>query len=250
MIVGCCFFDRCQLLIESLTQLSIHRSPLKSLSIALGFVTATLGGLGCERELLPLDPSLVISGYEIRGSVSDRFGHPIPGVEVSIDYTLEWVDEGPEPTRVYQVPSLGESITIVVAGRDGRMVLIEPLGQQSSGPFSYDWDGRDGSGQTALPGVYEVRYQTAAGVRLTYPALLSGTRAATTDSLGRFTIRDRELPVGFYPVPEYSSSGAVYYGNLRVTNELILGFAIEGLRTYRTISVRRGQALIFDTRLD
>lgn len=209
-----------------------------------------LGLMACERELLPLDPSLIISGYEIRGTVRDRFGNPIFGVDVSIDYTLEWVDNGPEPTRVYQVSSPGESITVVVAGRDGRNVLVEPLGMQAAGPFSYIWNGRDGAGQLALPGVYEVRYQTAAGVRLTYPVLLSGTRVTTTDSLGRFTILDRELPVGFYPVPEYSSSGAVYYGNLRVTNELILGFAIGGIRSYRTVTVRRGQALIFDTRLD
>jgi hypothetical protein len=210
----------------------------------------SLLGLSCERELLPLDPSLIISGYEIRGTVNDRFGHPIAGVEVSVDYELEWVDDGPEPTRVYQVPSVGEAVTIVVAGRDGRMVLVEPLGQRPGGPLLYLWDGRDGSGQWALPGVYEVRYQTAAGVRLTYPVLLSGTRAAVTDSLGRFTIRDPELPVGFYPVPEYSPSGAVYYGNLRVTNELILGFSIEGFGSFRTVSVRRDQALIFDTRLE
>ncbi len=213
--------------------------------LALSFL-----GLSCERELLPLDPSLIISGYEIRGTVSDRFGNPIYGVDVTIDYTLEWVDNGPEPTRVYQVPSPGELITVVVAGRDGRSVLVESLGMQAPGPFSYVWNGRDGSGQLGLPGVYEVRYQTAAGVRLTYPVLLSGTRVATTDSLGRFTIRDRELPIGFYPVPEYSSSGAVYYGNLRVTNEVILGFAIEGIRSFRTVTLRRDEALIFDTRLD
>lgn len=228
-----------------LFRLVFHSNSIRSL-LFLG----ALGLASCERELLPLDPSLIITGYEIRGTVGDRFGNPIFGVDVTIDYTLEWVDNGPEPPRVYQVPSPGESITIVVAGRDGRTVRVESLGMQAAGPFSYLWNGRDGSGQLALPGVYEVRYQTAAGVRLTYPTLLSGTRVATTDSLGRFTIRDRELPVGYYPVPEYSSSGSVYFGNLRVTNELILGFAIEGIRSYRTVSVRSGQALIFDTRLD
>lgn len=209
-----------------------------------------LGIVSCERELLPLDPSVVIDGYEIRGTVSDRFGHPIPGVDVTIDYTLEWVNDGPEPSRVYQVPALGESITISVVDRDGRTVFVLPLGVQSGGAFSYVWNGRNANGQFVPPGTYEVRYQSGAGVRLTYPMLVSGTRATSTDSLGRFTVPDRALPIGFYPVPEYSPSGAVYYGNLRVTSDLILGFSIEGLSSYRTVHVRRDEALIFDTRLD
>jgi hypothetical protein len=211
---------------------------------------SVLGVVACERELLPLDPSLVISGYEIRGTVSDRFGNPINGVEVSIDYTLEWVDGGPEPVRVYEVPLLGESITVSVVSRDGRTAFVEALGMQPGGPFSYVWDGRDVLGQLVTPGVYEVRYQSAAGIRRTYPVLISGTRATTTDSLGRFSIPDRELPVGFYPVPEYSPSGTTYYGNLRVTSEVVLGFSIHGIRSYRAVSVRRDQAFIFDTRLD
>ncbi len=169
---------------------------------------------------------------------------------MSVDYTLEWVDDGPEPTRTYQVPLIGESITVTVVGRDGRTVFAEALGLQSGGPFSYLWSGRTSPGQFAAPGAYEVRYQTAAGVRLTYPYLLSGTIAATTDSLGRFIVRDLQLPIGFYPVPEYSSTGATYYGNLRVTSEVILGFSVGGIKDFRTVNVRRDQALVFATRLE
>lgn len=205
---------------------------------------------GCERELLPLDPSHIITGYEVRGVVSDRFGNPIAGVEVSVDYVLEFADDGPEPPRTYQVPPPGDTLTVSVIGRDGRTVLTLPQGPVPPGGFTYRWDGRTASGQPVLPGIYSVRYLSGGVVRNTFPVLVTGTTATVTDTVGRYVIRDRELPIGFYPVPDYSLSGTTYYGNLRITPEVVLGFTIGGLSDYRSVHLQEDRVIIFDTRLD
>ncbi len=204
----------------------------------------------CERELLIFDPALQIQGYEIRGAARDRFGNPVPGVDVTVDYLLEFADDGPEPQRTYQVQSPGEAITVGVVNRSDQFIYTYSAGTLEPGPFSYAWDKRDANGIPAPPGVYHIRYIAAAGVRLTFPVLVSGTRAAVTDSLGRYTIHDMELPVDFYPIPDYSPSGNTYYGNLRVTSEVVLGFVVNGIEVYRTVQLVRDQVVIFDARLN
>ena len=205
---------------------------------------------GCERELLLLDPSLQIQGYEVRGVVGDRFGNPIPGVGVTVDYLLEYVNDGPEPLRTYQVPSPGEAITVSVVNRVDQPVFTYAAGTQEPGSFIFIWDQTYPNGQPVPPGAYSVRYVAPAGVRLSYPVLVSGNQVTTTDSLGRYTIRDPELPVDFYPVPDYSSNGTTYYGNLRVTSQVILGFMADGMEVYRTVQLTRDQVVILDARLN
>lgn len=204
----------------------------------------------CERELLVVDPSLQIQGYEVRGTVRDRFGNPISDVDVTVDYLLDYADDGPEPPRTYQVQPPGEAITVGVVNRNDQFIYTYSMGTVEPGSFTYQWDKKDSQGNPAPPGVYHVRYTAAAGVRLTFPVLVSGTRAAVTDSLGRYTIRDMALPVDFYPIPDYSSNDTTYYGNLRVTSEVVLGFLAHGIEVYRTVQLVRNQAVIFDARLN
>lgn len=217
-----------------------------------GLLTAALlfSFASCERELLPLDPSLAITGFEIRGTVSDRFGNPIPGVAITVDYLLEYVDDGPEPTRTYTVPSPGETITISVINRNNQVVYSYAPGNQDAGPFTFIWDQTFTGGQYVPPGTYTVRYVTGAGVRLTYEVLVSGTRITTTDSLGRYTVPDIALPVDFYPVPDYASNGTTYYGNLRVTSEVVIGFLVDGMEIFRQVGLSRNRVVFLDARMN
>ncbi len=223
---------------------------LSSKSIRLTLLLSILGFASCERELLPLDPSLSITGFEVRGTVSDRFGNPIPGVAISVDYLLEYVDDGPEPTRTYIVQPPNESITISVVNGNNASVYSYAAGTQIPGSFTYIWDQTSSSGQDVPSGIYTVRYVTGAGVRHSYPVLVSGTRVATTDSLGRYTVPNGSLPVDYYPVPDYSSSGSTFYGNFRVTSEVVIGFSVDGIEVFRTVVVTRNRVVFLDARMN
>jgi hypothetical protein len=182
--------------------------------------------------------------------VRDRFGNPVPGVEVRIDYLLEYVDDGPEPQRTYEVPPPGEAITVGVFNRNNQIVYAYSAGVVQPGPFTFSWDKSTLSGAQAPPGVYRVAYTAGPGVRLSFPVLISGGRAALTDSLGRYAVPDLALPVDFYPIPDYSSDGNTYFGNFRVSSEVVLGFLIDGFEVYRTVQLIRDQVVTFDARLN
>lgn len=215
----------------------------------LAFISFSVLNFPCEREIILNDPALKINGYGIEGHVFDRFGNPIPDVDVYLDYGTRFVNNGPEPSKVYTVTGSPENITVLVYTRAGS--LYRTIGTYSgiTGPFSIDWDKLKQSNEPALPGVYSVRYQVGSNERLSYPVLVYNTQITRTDSTGRYSVTDQNLPVDFYPIPEYSSNGT-FIGNYQITNEVYLQFSSSQGSILRSLLTVKDQLVQFDVRLN
>lgn len=199
----------------------------------------------CEREIILNDPALKINGYGIEGHVYDHFGNPIPDVDVYLDYGTRFVDNGPEPSKVYTVTGSPENITVLVYTRSGSLYRTIGTYTGVTGLFSVEWDKIGPSSEPALPGVYSVRYYVGSSERLSYPVLVYNTRISRTDSNGRYSIADQYLPVDFYPIPEYSSNGT-YLGNSQITNEVFLEFSSSQGSIPKTLLIVKDQLVQFN----
>jgi hypothetical protein len=60
----------------------------------------------------------------------------------------------------------GGRVMLAIHGVDGRRVRVLADGEREPGEYSIGWDGRDGAGHPAAPGVYYVRFE-APGARFT-----------------------------------------------------------------------------------
>ncbi|OGU44563.1 MAG: hypothetical protein A2X68_13280 [Ignavibacteria bacterium GWC2_56_12] len=187
---------------------------------ALGVIV--VGIAACEREIVVNDPSIQIDGYGVQGIVYDRFGNGVQGVDVYVDYGRRFVDYGPEPSRVYTVVGQQEEITVTIVYSDGSPFAV--VATQSGGPGAYEylWNKRDALGNPAPPGAYFVRYVVGGQTKHSYPVVVFGTKVTESDANGRYSITNRNLPVDFYPVAEYT--GSTYYGNSQITDEIFVFF--------------------------
>jgi hypothetical protein len=186
--------------------------------------------LACEREIPPVIETESFSGYRIEGIVSDRLGNPVRGVPIALSYDYELVDDAPPPSKTYEVVDENKSIRVAVYDRENRLLRLLFQGHASPGPLLVGWDQSDNIGNPVPSGVYSVQYIVDSQLKMSYPVTVSGAVTARTDSLGHYVIPDKNLPVGFYPVPLYSSDGRSYLGSYRISSYMVLEFQLEPKR--------------------
>ncbi len=206
---------------------------------------------GCEREVPSFEDRTdqpEIDGYMIMGKLSDQFGNSLRDVPVVLYYDYIFVDANPPPSKTYQVTDGSKPVLVRVASRSGVPFRILFNDTVSPGPLTVEWDEKDAAGNLVPSGVYHVQYVVENVVRMSYPVTVTGRVTAVTDSLGRFTIGNENLPIGFYPVPKSASDGSRYLGNHRIVPFVTLQFLLEERRRSVYVSLTKNQIKRLDLR--
>jgi len=205
--------------------------------------------LGCERDtqLLSVDST---NGYKIQGSVTDRIGNPVAGVNVSVLYDYELVDSNPAPPKDFTVTDSTKTVSVIVRNRSDQTIRTIFSGTLPSGNHTYDWDMKDAFGNDPPATTYTVHYLVDSVSQKSYSVTVSGTIVALTDVQGEYTIPDDNLPIGFYPVPLYSVDKSIYYGNHRVVPFVRLAFTTSARSKEVVVNVAKDVVKKVDVVLD
>lgn len=201
-----------------------------------------LGGvLGCERELPYVAPAeMPIAGYQIEGYVTDQLGVPLKNIRIALWYDYEFVDTLRLPSPSFFVDDSTKDVLVRVFDRIQKVEAVLFEGHSPVGPVDTAWNRRDASGNPVPSGVYMVDFSLNGVSRASYTVVVDGAVTAVTDSLGHYVIPDENLPVGFYPVPRYSSLDPTFYGNYRITPLVALELYI-GLHPGTSFSLNKDQ---------
>lgn len=203
----------------------------------------------CEREIPPAGTSVTVSGYQIEGYVLDALGNPVRGLPIAVYYNYDLVDTGPPPPKDYLPADPNKIVRVTVYDRYNAPVLT--LFQDrppDTGPMDITWNQRDAGGNPISSGVYTVQYIVDGRTQLSYPVVVSGNVVAQTDTTGHYVIRDKYLPVGFYPVPLYSADNSTYLGNWQISADIVLGLRLQPTR-YWSVVITENEITEFDIRL-
>jgi hypothetical protein len=203
----------------------------------------------CEREIPPVGTSTTVTGYRIEGFVLDGLGNPVRGLPIAIYYDYGLVDAGPPPTKVFQPTVPTQFVRVTVYDRfDVPVVTLFQGRSPEEGTLQVNWDQRDAGGNPVPSGAYTVQYIVDGKTQLSYPVVVSGNVVTSTDSTGHYVIPDKNLPVGFYPVPLYSADNSKFLGNWQITADIIVELRLQPSR-YWSVVVTRDQITEFDIRL-
>lgn len=178
---------------------------------------------GCERQI-PILQNQRTNGYEIRGTVTDRIGNPIPGVNVSVDFFWDLVYTDSAATRTYVVADSTVPIQALVVDWSNSVVRVLTQPQRRYGPYEILWDGTDSVGFTMPSGIYYVEYVAGGTTRFSYSQLVGGGVVATTDKGGKYVIPLHNLPIDSATVPYFNASDGSYIGTIIVLNDVLLSF--------------------------
>jgi hypothetical protein len=189
-----------------------------------------------ETKLVPAD------GYQIEGTIVDRFGAPMVGVEIYPYYDLVYASSDTAPPRECQITDSATTVTVRVLSSEDSVIRDLGTGVYGPGYLLVEWDRKDDTGGDAPSGIYRVCYVVGGAISASYPVLVEGTLTARSDSTGSFTLWDRHLPIGFSPVPLYSQDSSVFYGTYRVAGTVILDLITPS--KIHTIGVRPTRDLV------
>jgi hypothetical protein len=204
------------------------------------------GVLGCQREL-PFQPSpeQAIVGYQIEGYVTDHLGVPLKGVRVGLWYDYEFVDTLQPPSTTFLVDDPSKNVEVRVLDRGQKLIAILIEGRTPLGPLNVVWDKKDAFGRLVPSGVYTVEFNLNGVHKASYTVIVDGAVTAVTDSLGYYSIPDVNLPIGFYPVPLYSSDDSQFIGNYSITPSITLELYLDIHRGI-SVSVSKDQVTRYD----
>ena len=225
------------------------RSLLPTRWMAVAAVVLSLSS--CERPVPFVDgPGEEMDGYGIEGKVMTSLGQPLEHVAVLMSYDLQYLDSNPPPPREYVVPPPGQFVTVAVYDSENRIVRTIAAQQMEAGSTLVLWDQLDDAGGDVPAGLYEVRYMVNDEVKRKYPVIVEGTPTAFTKSDGTFLIPAGNLPIGFSPLPLYSRTGQIFYGNYRVGSEVYLEFRADSRSTSASVVLRQNRLTRLDIRLN
>ncbi len=210
---------------------------------------AAVAASGCEREL-PFESKVnqSITGYQVEGYVTDRFGIPVKNVRVALWYDFSPLGNTIPPSRSLFVDDTGKTVLLRALDNQNRVLKVLFTGRAPVGELDYAWNNTDSLGRKVPSGVYKIEFRLGGVIRNTYTVLVNGAVSAVTDSLGRYLIPNENLPVGFSPVPLYSTDGRRFLGNYQITPFIILEFNLDFLRRV-SLTLKKDEITRFDLRL-
>jgi hypothetical protein len=201
---------------------------------------------GCQRDLpYQTSPEQPIAGYRIEGYVIDHLGVPLKGIRVGVWYDYEFVDTFQPPSSSFFVDDSTKNVVVRVLDRNQNVRAILLEGHSPVGPLDVEWDKRDSYGNLVPSGIYTVDFSQNGVHKASHTVLVDGAVTAVTDSLGYYAIPDENLPIGFYPVPRYSSYDSQFMGNYSITSSITLELYLDVHRG-TSVSVTKDQVTRYD----
>ncbi len=219
-----------------------HNGFISCVKTVVGVVVAVclsvlfIAPVGCDRSI-PVSDDKSISGYQIRGRVTDQLGNPIPYIEIRLFYNYDFVDSGPPLPRDYNVTDSTQLVTVSVYDRNNQRVKILFQATRPKGLFKVEWDSTDAGGVLVSPGIYWVKYFLGDQEKQSYAVAVDGSKAAATDANGQYKINDLQLPILFYPVSVYYNSS--YLGNFSIDTYVGLLFVTPQRTLRRNLPVKK-----------
>lgn len=180
------------------------------------------------REIQPLSTILSLTGYELKGRVTNQNGLPIDGVEVFVYYNTEIAGTTPMDTVQVIVTDSTQIVDVAVYTSNYDFVKQLYLGSLSPGNVPrFVWNGSDENQSPVPSGKYFVRYTVNNAIIKFSTIIIEGHRTAATDALGRFKITADHLPIDELFDAHYPNGA--YYATKRVLPYVDLGFQKQGL---------------------
>ena len=210
-----------------------------SLQILHIVVFLSLALFGCERDF-PIIIGNETEGYQIVGKLTDVLGNPVVQVPIKMYYDFQHVDDNLPASTDFDVTNGAQVIRVRVYDSENRLIRTLYNGVHNVGTMRIVWNKMIAQGVFAPSGVYTVQFIIENEVRKSYPVVVNETITAVTDTSGAFEFSDKHLPVGFYPVPLYSSDNSQYYGQFRITNVVALEFITEATTKAVLVSLSKG----------
>jgi hypothetical protein len=167
------------------------------------------------REVLPLEISSPITGYQLDGTVTTSNGVPVSGVEVVLYYEKDLTGTQPTDTASVVVRDPTKPVDVAVYTEKLQFVRQLFLGYKPAGVLPpMLWNGTDKNGAPVPSGKYVIRYVVDTAIVKFSPVLVEGHTTTVTDQLGHFTLNADRLPIG-ETFDLYSSTNA-YVGTYQV----------------------------------
>lgn len=217
-------------------------------SIVFGVLCAAIVTMPGCRDTSLVNTTGSVDGYRIEGTVLDGLDQPINNVPVSLYYSPDFISNTPEPVREYTLESPGEFVNIDVYDDENTLVRNLYSGTPGAPTIYVPWDQRRNSGSLVGSGIYTVRVTVGGNLRHSYVEFVNGRVTAQTDANGVFTISDLHLPIGYSPVPIYSTQGT-FTGIYRVTNLVYLEFNVGGIIYSHSILLTAGRIFRLPVRI-
>ena len=162
----------------------------------LPVVAACLWFISC-REIQPFQPVSAIQGYRLDGIVTSANGIPLAGVQLILYYNYDYYSTTPVDTQKVIVGPATRVVDVAIYTPSHILVRQLFYGYHAPGPLlPISWDGKDAKGVSVPSGEYLMRFALDNVVIKYTTLIIDGDVTAVTDSTGRFSIGQDNLPVG------------------------------------------------------
>lgn len=179
---------------------------------------------GSCREILPVQVTASINGYELDGILTSASGLPVQGAEVRLFYDYNLVSQTPTDTIPVIVRDSTRIVDIAVYTPAYTFVRELFLGYLPIGPVRRAvWDGLDEAQKPVPSGKYLIRYVVDTAIVKYSTVIVDGHATTTTDVNGKFVIPNNRLPVG--AIADFYYPGGSFAGAFEVIPAVDLEFA-------------------------
>lgn len=215
----------------------------------VGLIVLSLTAMRCERDLPFEVPSTEsIDGYQIEGYVTDRLGIPVKGLRIGLWYDYERIDTAGQPSRYFFVDDTGKTVFLRAVDLHNNVIKVLYIGRAQFGELEYTWDKTDSTGISVRNGIYKIEFWIGSVLKDSHTVVVDRAVSAITDSLGHYEITNAYLPVGYRPVPRYSSDGQSFLGYYEITPYVLLEFYLD-TRRVASVKLKTNEITRFDLRI-
>ena len=162
----------------------------------LSAATVCLFFVSC-RDIQPYEPPADVQGYRLDGIVTSSNGIPLGNVKINLYYYYDYYSTTPIDTQKVIVRPTTKVVDVAILNAAYVFVRQLYLGYHAPGPLlPILWDGLDAQGAPVPSGKYLMRFVLDNLLVKYTTIIIDGNVTSVTDSMGRFSIRGENLPIG------------------------------------------------------
>jgi hypothetical protein len=190
------------------------------------------------REIQPFQPVTTIQGYRLDGIVTSANGIPLGDVQLILYYNYDYYSTTPVDTQKVIVQTATRVVDVAIYTASHVFVRQLYFGYHAPGPLSlFSWDGRDAYGRNVPSGKYLMRFALDNVVIKYSTIIIDGNITAITDSTGKFSIGNDNLPVG--ELFDFYLDNGTYDATYQVEPEVELVFSRGGYQSSYDVALQK-----------